>query len=149
MEGLDVGAGTLLSSDDVRDAKAAGATFGVSPGATSELIEACDGAKLPFLPGAASPSEVVNLLSLGFEVQKFFPAEAAGGTTMLRAIAGPMRQVKFCPTGGISPKNVSDYLALENVVCVGGSWIAPRNLISEKAWDKITENARIASALGQ
>lgn len=146
---LHVGAGTLLLKEDVSKAKDAGATFGVSPGSTPELLEACREQKLPFLPGAASPSEVANLFSHGFDVQKFFPAEAAGGVQMLKAMAGPMQQVKFCPTGGVSPNNVANYLALDNVICVGGSWIASRDLIANNEWGKIEENARFASALQQ
>lgn len=149
IQDLHVGAGTLLGKEDVIKAKDAGASFGVSPGSTPDLLEACQAQGLPFLPGAASPSEVANLLSHGFHIQKFFPAEAAGGINMLKAIAGPMQQVEFCPTGGVSPNNVADYLALQNVACVGGSWIAPRNLIANKEWEKIKENARSASILKQ
>lgn len=149
VSGLHVGAGTLLKADDVKNAKQAGATFGVSPGSTVELIASCKLEGLPFLPGAATPSEVANLNSLGFEVQKFFPAEAAGGVAMLKAISGPMQDIKFCPTGGVSPNNASDYLSLKNVICVGGSWIASRKLIADKAWDVIEKNARAASVLAQ
>ncbi|MDJ0612802.1 MAG: bifunctional 4-hydroxy-2-oxoglutarate aldolase/2-dehydro-3-deoxy-phosphogluconate aldolase [Rhizobiaceae bacterium] len=145
---LYVGAGTLLSPSDVEAAKEAGASFGVSPGSTPELIAACKDQNLPFLPGAATPSEVANLLANGFEVQKFFPAEAAGGIGMLKAIAGPMQDVVFCPTGGISRETAPDYLRLPNVLCVGGSWIAPRKLIADQAWGEIEENARLASSLG-
>lgn len=147
VSGLHVGAGTLLTADDVKNAKQAGATFGVSPGSTAELIASCKSEGLPFLPGAATPSEVANLNSHGFEVQKFFPAEAAGGVAMLKAISGPMQDIKFCPTGGVSPNNASDYLSLKNVICVGGSWIASRKLIADKAWDEIEKNARAASSL--
>lgn len=149
VSGLHVGAGTLLTADDVKNAKQAGATFGVSPGSTAELIASCKSEGLPFLPGAATPSEVANLSSHGFEVQKFFPAEAAGGVAMLKAISGPMQDIKFCPTGGVSPNNASDYLSLKNVICVGGSWIASRKLIADKAWDEIEANARAASSLAQ
>lgn len=144
---MSVGAGTLLSAENVKRAKNAGATFGVSPGSTPELIEACVENALPFLPGAATPSEVANLLNHGFEIQKFFPAESAGGISMLKAIAGPIQNVRFCPTGGVSPTNASDYLALKNVICVGGSWIAPRKLIAEKNWHQITLNAKEALTL--
>jgi len=145
--GLHVGAGTLLTAQDVANAKQAGATFGVSPGSTAELIASCKSESLAFLPGAATPSEVANLSSHGFEVQKFFPAEAAGGVAMLKAISGPMQDIKFCPTGGVSPKNATDYLSLPNVICVGGSWIASRKLIADKAWDEIAANAQAASSL--
>lgn len=147
VSGLHVGAGTLLSASDVANAKKAGASFGVSPGSTLELIEACKKEKLPFLPGAATPSEVANLKSHGFDIQKFFPAEAAGGIAMLKAIAGPMQNIQFCPTGGVSPDNAFDYLALPNVICVGGSWIASRQLIADKNWKQIEENARATKML--
>lgn len=147
IKGLHVGAGTLLSTQDVTDAKNAGASFGVSPGSTQELIEACNNQDMPFLPGAATPSEVANLKSHGFEIQKFFPAEAAGGVGMLKAIAGPMQDIIFCPTGGVSIKNASSYLSLPNVICVGGSWIASKKLIADQAWDLIETNANAASVL--
>ena len=115
ISGLHVGAGTLLSAVDVKNAKQAGATFGISPGSTPELIEACQKENMPFLPGAATPSEVVGLFNHGFKLQKFFPAEAAGGVSMLKAIAGPMQNIQFCPTGGVSQDNAPDYLSLPNV----------------------------------
>lgn len=147
IEGLHVGAGTLLNADDVANAKNAGATFGVSPCATSELIAACKAQSLPLLPGVATPSEVANLKNHGFEIQKFFPAEAAGGVPMLKAISGPMQDIAFCPTGGVSIDNASSYLSLPNVICVGGSWVASKKLIADQAWDIIAENAKSASAL--
>ena len=116
-----VGAGTLLTPEDVKAAKAAGARFGVSPGATDRIIAACAEAELPLLPGAATATEVMVLLEKGFTVQKFFPAEASGGAPALAAIGAPIPQVKFCPTGGVSMKNVADYLKLPNVLCCGGS----------------------------
>ncbi len=144
---LHVGAGTLITAKDVQAAKDAGATFGVSPGSTPELLEAVANERFPFLPGAATPSEVANLITHGFQIQKFFPAEAAGGIPMLKAVGGPLQDIRFCPTGGVSPDNASDYLSLKNVICVGGSWVAPKKLIAEKAWDKIEANAREASKL--
>jgi len=144
---LHVGAGTLITAKDVQAAKDAGATFGVSPGSTPELLEAVANERFPFLPGAATPSEVANLITHGFQIQKFFPAEAAGGIPMLKAVGGPFQDIRFCPTGGVSPDNASDYLSLKNVICVGGSWVAPKKLIAEKAWDKIEANAREASKL--
>jgi len=143
---LHVGAGTLLTARDVKLAKNAGASFGVSPGSTPSLIEACKKEELPFLPGAATPSEVVNLKNHGFDIQKLFPAGAAGGVSMLKAIAGPMQGIQFCPTGGVSPDNAGDYLSLPNVICVGGSWIASRQLITDQNWEKIETNAKAASA---
>lgn len=147
IEGLHVGAGTLLNVDDVAKAKNAGATFGVSPGSTPQLIEACQKEQLPLLPGAVTPSEIANLKNHGFEIQKFFPAEAAGGIAMLKAIASPMRDIRFCPTGGVSVMNAENYLSLPNVICVGGSWIASKQLIANQEWKTIEENAKAASIL--
>ena len=107
--------------------KQAGATFGISPGSTDNLVEACSRESLPFLPGASTASEVMRLRDMGFSVQKFFPAEAAGGVAMLKSIGGPIQDVSFCPTGGITQSNANDYLQLSNVACVGGSWIASRS----------------------
>ncbi len=139
-----VGAGTLVTPQDVRDAKAAGAAFGVSPGATDALINACLKENLPLLPGAASASEAMRLLELGYQVQKFFPAEAAGGAAALKAIGAPLPQIHFCPTGGVSLKNAKTYLNLPNVLCAGGSWVAPDALVSTKDWDAIEALAREA-----
>jgi 2-dehydro-3-deoxyphosphogluconate aldolase/(4S)-4-hydroxy-2-oxoglutarate aldolase len=142
-----VGAGTLLTPADVKAAKAAGATFGVSPGATPRLLDACAEADLPLLPGAATATEVMMLLELGYTVQKFFPAEASGGAPALRAIGAPIPQVRFCPTGGVSLKNARDYLGLSNVMCVGGSWVAPAGLVAAGDWAGITALAAEAAAL--
>lgn len=142
-----VGAGTLLTSKDVEDAKAAGATFGVSPGATDRLLDACEANDLPLLPGAATASEAMRLLERGYTVQKFFPAEANGGAPALKAIGAPIPQVKFCPTGGVSLKNAHDYLKLSNTLCVGGSWVAPMDMVLDGNWDAITALAKEAAAL--
>jgi len=142
-----VGAGTLLTPADVKAAKAAGARFGVAPGATERLIAACEDEGLPLLPGAATASEVMALLELGYSVQKFFPAEQAGGAAYLKSIGGPLPQVRFCPTGGISLKNAPDYLALSNILCVGGSWVAPKEAVARQDWDLVTRLAREASLL--
>src|SRR5210317_206901 len=144
-----VGAGTLLTPADVQAAKAAGAKFGVSPGATDILLDACESADLPLLPGAATSSEVMRLLERGYSVQKFFPAEANGGAPALKAIGAPLPQVSFCPTGGVSLTNAPNYLSLSNTLCVGGSWVAPQNLIDAGDWDAITELARQAAALAR
>ena len=144
-----VGAGTLLTPADVQAAKAAGAKFGVSPGATDILLNACESADLPLLPGAATSSEVMRLLERGYSVQKFFPAEANGGAPALKSIGGPLPQVSFCPTGGVSLTNAPNYLSLSNTLCVGGSWVAPQNLIDAGDWDAITELARQAAALAR
>lgn len=142
-----VGAGTLVTPKDVRDAKAAGARFGVSPGVTDALIAACEEEGLPLLPGAATASEAMALLERGYDMQKFFPAEASGGTAVLKAIAGPLPQIGFCPTGGIGPNNATDYLSLGNVACVGGSWIAPAEMVDAQNWDGIEGLARNAFRL--
>ncbi len=147
VEGGVVGAGTLLTPQDVKNALDAGATFGVSPGATDTLLEACEAADLPLLPGAATSSEVMRLLERGYRVQKFFPAEANGGAPALKAIGAPLPQVKFCPTGGVSPKNAPIYLGLSNTLCVGGSWVAPKDLIAAKDWSAIKALAAEAAAL--
>lgn len=147
VEGGVVGAGTLLTPKDVENAKAAGATFGVSPGATDKLLDACEANDLPLLPGIATSSEAMRLLERGYWVQKFFPAEANGGAAALKGIGGPIPQVKFCPTGGVSLKNAPDYLSLSNTLCVGGSWVAPKNLIDAGDWAGITDIAAEAAKL--
>ena len=144
-----VGAGTLLTPADVRAAKAAGARFGVSPGATPRLLEACSAEGLPLLPGAATATEAMTLLEQGFDFLKFFPAEAAGGAAALRAMGAPIPQVAFCPTGGVSPENAPGYLALSNVPCAGGSWVAPRARMEAGDWPAIEQLAADASRLGQ
>ncbi|MEL6572247.1 MAG: bifunctional 4-hydroxy-2-oxoglutarate aldolase/2-dehydro-3-deoxy-phosphogluconate aldolase [Pseudomonadota bacterium] len=147
VEGGVVGAGTLLTPTDVEAAKEAGATFGVSPGATDLLLDACEANDLPLLPGAATSSEAMRLFERGYTVQKFFPAEANGGASALKAIGSPLAQIKFCPTGGISMKNVADYLSLSNTLCVGGSWVAPKDMVSTGNWAGITALAKEAAAL--
>lgn len=142
-----VGAGTLLTPADVRAAKAAGATFGVSPGATERILDACAEHDLPLLPGAATASEIMALLERGYSVQKFFPAEQSGGAAFLKSIGSPIPQVKFCPTGGISLKNARDYLGLANILCVGGSWVAPKEAMAKGDWTAITTLAAEAAGL--
>lgn len=144
-----VGAGTLLAPDDIRAAKAAGASFGVSPGATPRLIAASVEIGLPLLPGAVTASEVMALWEQGYDMLKFFPAEAAGGAPALKSIGGPIPQVKFCPTGGITPQNAASYLALPNVICAGGSWVAPKDLMVAGDWAGITALAAAAAALAR
>ena len=144
-----VGAGTLLSPDDIRAAKDAGACFGVSPGATPRLIAASIEIGLPLLPGAATASEVMALWEQGYDMMKFFPAEAAGGAPALKAIGAPIPHVSFCPTGGITPANAPSYLALPNVICAGGSWVAPKNMIASGDWAGITALAAAAAALAR
>jgi 2-dehydro-3-deoxyphosphogluconate aldolase/(4S)-4-hydroxy-2-oxoglutarate aldolase len=142
-----VGAGTLLTPADVKAAKAAGATFGVSPGATPRLIAACEDEGLPLLPGAVTASEIMALLERGYTVQKFFPAEQSGGAAFLKSIGSPIPQVSFCPTGGIGLKNAPDYLGLTNILCVGGSWVAPRDAMAAGDWARVTALAAQARAL--
>ena len=142
-----VGAGTLLTPADVKAAKAAGATFGVSPGATDRLLAACEDEGLPLLPGAVTASEIMALLERGYTVQKFFPAEQAGGAAYLKSIGSPIPQVKFCPTGGISLKIAPDYLGLKNILCVGGSWVAPKEAMARGDWAEITRLAAAARGL--
>lgn len=147
VEGGVVGAGTLLTPADVKAAKAAGARFGVSPGATDSLVAACEDEGLALLPGAATATEVMALLERGYTVQKFFPAEVSGGAAALRAFGGPLPQVSFCPTGGVSLDNAGEYLSLRNVLCVGGSWVAPDALVQAGDWAGIERLAREAAAL--
>lgn len=147
VEGGVVGAGTLLTPADVKAAKAAGAKFGVSPGATQRLLDACAEYELPLLPGAATASEIMWLLEQGYSVQKFFPAEQAGGAPYLKSIGSPIPQVKFCPTGGVSLKNARDYLGLPNILCVGGSWVAPKDALARGDWALITTLAAEAKGL--
>lgn len=142
-----VGAGTLLTPADVKAAKAAGAMFGVSPGATPRLLDACAEYELPLLPGAATASEIMALLELGYTVQKFFPAEQAGGAAYLKSIGAPIPQVSFCPTGGIGLHNAADYLSLKNILCVGGSWVAPKDKLAKGDWAGIEAVAREAAGL--
>ena len=139
-----VGAGTLLTPQDVKNAKAAGAMFGVSPGATDMLIDACEAEGLPLLAGAATATEAMRLLERGYTTQKFFPAESAGGAKALGSLASPLPQITFCPTGGVSLANARSYLALPNVVCVGGSWVAPKDAVAAGDWAQITTLARAA-----
>lgn len=142
-----VGAGTLVTPEDVRAAKEAGAQFGVSPGATDALIAACETEGLPLLPGAATASEAMALLEKGYDMLKFFPAEASGGAPALKAIGAPLPQISFCPTGGVSPSNARDYLSLSNVICAGGSWVAPKQMVESGDWAGIETLAREASKL--
>lgn len=145
--GGQVGAGTLLTRADVKAAKEAGATFGVSPGSSPALIEACAEFDLPLLPGAVTATEIMALLEQGYTVQKFFPAEQSGGAAFLKSIGSPLPQVSFCPTGGISLKTAPDYLSLKNILCVGGSWVAPKEAMVKGDWATITRLAAEAKAL--
>ena len=142
-----VGAGTLVTPQDVKNAVAAGAKFGVSPGATDILVAACEAEGLPLLAGAATATEAMAMLEKGYDMLKFFPAEASGGAPALKAIGAPLPQISFCPTGGVSSENAGTYLSLPNVVCAGGSWVAPADKVATGAWDEIEALARDASQL--
>ncbi len=145
--GAIVGVGTLTRPEEFTAARDAGAVFGVSPGLTPRLIEAAKASGLPLLPGVMTPSEVMVAREAGFRELKLFPAVPAGGVGMLNAIAGPLPDVMFCPTGGISQETAPQFLACKNVACVGGSWLTPKDAIKAGDWQRITELARAASAL--
>ncbi|TPP06539.1 2-dehydro-3-deoxy-phosphogluconate aldolase [Rhizobium glycinendophyticum] len=147
VEGAVVGAGTILNASHYAAAVDAGSQFIVSPGTTQELLDVARQSDIPLLPGAATASEVMALREEGYEVLKFFPAEQAGGAAYLKALSSPLAGTLFCPTGGISLKNAMDYLSLPNVVCVGGSWVAPKELVTAGDWAGITKLASEAAAL--
>jgi len=142
-----VGVGTLTQPREFAAARDAGAVFGVSPGLTPALIEAARSSGLPLLPGVMTPSEVMAAREAGFRQLKLFPAMQAGGVGMLNALAGPLGDVMFCPTGGVSQENAPQFLACRNVACVGGSWLTPKDALVAGDWDRITALARAASAL--
>ena len=143
------GAGTIVSSDQLREAVAAGARFLVSPGATPELAAAAAGSPVPFLPGCATVSEAMALRELGFRSLKFFPAEAAGGARLLASLAAPLPDLRFCPTGGIDLKKAPDYLKLPNVACVGGSWMLPKEALAQGNYASVEALAREAAGLAR
>jgi 2-dehydro-3-deoxyphosphogluconate aldolase/(4S)-4-hydroxy-2-oxoglutarate aldolase len=142
-----IGIGTLTRAVDFAAADRVGAQFGVSPGLTPELAAAARGARFPLLPGIMTPTEVITARHAGFNVLKFFPAELAGGLSMLQALGAAFPDVSFCPTGGITPATAADYLALANVVCVGGSWLAPSHMLAAGDWTGIEQLAREAARL--
>jgi 2-dehydro-3-deoxyphosphogluconate aldolase/(4S)-4-hydroxy-2-oxoglutarate aldolase len=142
-----VGAGTVRNAADAQVSVQAGARFAVSPGYTSALGQACKDLKLPLLPGVATSSEIMMAQADGFSELKFFPAMQAGGPAMLKAWQGPFGDVRFCPTGGVSPANAAEFLSLKNVVCVGGSWLVPADAMERGDWEQITALARDAAAL--
>ncbi|HKT53453.1 MAG TPA: bifunctional 4-hydroxy-2-oxoglutarate aldolase/2-dehydro-3-deoxy-phosphogluconate aldolase [Caulobacteraceae bacterium] len=144
-----VGAGTVLNGRDFDQALEAGARFIVSPGVTRTLINAADGAAAPLLPGVATASELMRGLDAGYTRFKFFPAESSGGTAALKALQGPFAAARFCPTGGINAANAPTYLALSNVACVGGAWVAPKDAIEAGQWALITSLAKTASMLSR
>lgn len=142
-----VGVGTLTRAVDFAGASRAGAQFGVTPGLTPELAAAARGARFPLLPGVMTPTELIAARAQGYTVLKLFPAQQAGGIGMLQALGAPFPDVLFCPTGGITRSTAPDYLALANVACVGGSWVAPRNLLESRDWAAIEQLARDAAGL--
>ena len=144
---LVLGAGSIRNAAQVADIMKAGAKFGVSPGHSDALLDAVDAAKLPFIPGAVTPSESLALLDRGYSLQKFFPAGVAGAIPYLKAVSGPLPEVRFMPTGGISAENAPDYLALPNVACIGGSWMGPATMLQEQDFKTIATLAKAAAAL--
>ncbi len=144
-----VGAGTVITSDDVKNARQAGARFLVSPGCTPRLLASAQAEAMALLPGVNTPSEAMLLLEQGLRHVKFFPAEAAGGVAMLKSIAGPLPQLRFCPTGGINPQNAASYLNLPNVACVGGTWMLDKRAIAAGDWDTVERLSREAAELSR
>lgn len=144
---LLVGAGSLRNAAQVREVVAAGARFGVSPGHTEALLDEVATAELPFVPGAVTPSESLALFDRGYALQKFFPAGVAGGIPYLKALSGPLPEIRFMPTGGITAETAPDYLALPNVACIGGSWIVPADALRDGDFDTIARLAEAAAAL--
>jgi 2-dehydro-3-deoxyphosphogluconate aldolase/(4S)-4-hydroxy-2-oxoglutarate aldolase len=147
VEGAMVGAGTVLNAKQVDEVCEAGAMFMVSPGFSADLLKAAESAPIPLLPGVSTASEAMQLGELGYRFLKFFPAGAAGGANFLKSIGSPLPEFKFCPTGGVNLTNAPDYLKLANVLCVGGSWVAPKQLIEAGDWEAITELASRAAQL--
>ncbi|MBS6058348.1 MAG: bifunctional 4-hydroxy-2-oxoglutarate aldolase/2-dehydro-3-deoxy-phosphogluconate aldolase [Pantoea sp.] len=141
-----VGAGTVINTQQLAEVTAAGAQFVISPGITEPLLQAAVEDTVPLIPGISTVSELMTGMQYGLREFKFFPAEANGGVKALQAIAGPFPQVRFCPTGGISPKNYRDYLALKSVLCIGGSWLVPNDALASGDYQRITELAREAVA---
>jgi 2-dehydro-3-deoxyphosphogluconate aldolase / (4S)-4-hydroxy-2-oxoglutarate aldolase len=142
-----VGAGTVLNGRQLEQARQAGARFAVSPGCTPALATAAAASGLPFLPGVQTVSEAMSLAERGFTMLKFFPADTAGGLGWLKAIAAPLAEMRFCPTGGIGPDTAPSYLSLGNVACVGGSWVAPRDAVAAQDWTQIERLAAAAANL--
>ena len=144
LEGAIVGAGTILTANDMQSVKQAGAVFGVTPGTTQTLLDAAENLELPLIPGVATASEVMKVSEQGYSFLKFFPAESSGGVNTLSSFSGPLPDIQFCPTGGITTDNAASYLELKNVICVGGSWVAPKQWVNAHQWEKIEELAKKA-----
>ena len=147
VKGAIVGVGTAINGADLKAAKDAGAKFAVSPGFTEELGATANDINLPLLPGIANSADIMRAHALGYKELKFFPASQAGGPSMLKALGGPFVDALFCPTGGVSASNAHEYLSLPNVLCVGGSWVAPKSMVDSGDWSGIEALAKEASAL--
>ncbi|MGN6223088.1 bifunctional 4-hydroxy-2-oxoglutarate aldolase/2-dehydro-3-deoxy-phosphogluconate aldolase [Pseudoxanthomonas sp.] len=144
-----IGAGTVLSVEQMQRSIDAGADFLVTPGTTAEMADALAAAPVPVVPGAATPTELLSLMARGFRVCKLFPASAVGGLAMLKGLAGPLSELKLCPTGGIGEDTAADYLSQPNVVCIGGSWMVPKAWLDAGEWDKVRESSAKAAAIVQ
>jgi len=142
-----IGAGTVLTVEQMQRSIDAGADFLVTPGTTAEMADALADADVPVVPGAATPTELLSLMARGFRVCKLFPASAVGGLAMLKGLAGPLSELKLCPTGGIGEDTAADYLSQPNVVCIGGSWMVPKNWLEAGEWDKVRESSAKAAAI--
>jgi 2-dehydro-3-deoxyphosphogluconate aldolase / (4S)-4-hydroxy-2-oxoglutarate aldolase len=147
VEGAIVGSGTVLTPRQLRESERVGCTFAVSPGSTGKLLGAAEDHEIALLPGGVTASECMALLEWGYAIQKFFPAEPAGGAPYLASLASPLPQIKFCPTGGITPDLALSYLKLSNVITIGGSWMAPKKMVAEGQWEMIEKLAKEASGL--
>ena len=147
--GAIVGTGTVCTADQVKLSEDLGCQFMVSPGSTDKLLAAAADSSIGLLPGISSATEMMRCMEQGYQDFKFFPAEAAGGSAMIKSLYGPFSEAQICPTGGIGLHNVMEYLSLPNVLCVGGSWICPAQLVRDQRWDEIEQLAREASLLGQ
>lgn len=147
VEGAIIGAGTVITPQQLRDCEKLGCEFAVSPGSTGRLLSEAEDRNIALLPGGVTASECMALLEWGYTIQKFFPAEPAGGSAYLSSLASPLPQIKFCPTGGITPELAPKYLKLSNVITIGGSWMAPKNLVAAGDWAAIENLAREASRL--
>lgn len=149
VEGVIVGAGTVIRASQLKELEEIGADFAISPGATPQLLEAGRLAAMPFLPAVTTVSEMLQGMEVGYQHFKFFPATVSGGTAALKAFAGPLPSLTFCPTGGISVHNFREYLALPNVACVGGSWIVPADALRQRDWGRIEQLAREACEIAK
>ncbi|GGD53540.1 bifunctional 4-hydroxy-2-oxoglutarate aldolase/2-dehydro-3-deoxy-phosphogluconate aldolase [Pseudoxanthomonas indica] len=142
-----IGAGTVLTVEQMQQSIDAGADFLVTPGTTAEMASALAQADIPVVPGAASPTELLTLMAHGFRVCKLFPANAVGGLAMIKGLAGPLAELKLCPTGGIGEDTAADYLSQPNVVCIGGSWMVPKDWLAKGEWDKVRDSSAKAAAI--